>query len=539
MTDLRILSLGDRGVLLEVGDDLTVEVNARVRALARGLRALRGVEDVVPTLRSVLVVLDPLVGDPALVTETAEHLARVPPEGPGPGRVIEVPVVYGGEAGPDLEEVAALCGLTPDQVIRAHGEVLYTVFMLGFTPGYPYLGILPAPLRVPRLSSPRVRVPRGAVAIAEMMTGIYPLSSPGGWRLLGRTPRPIYDPSSSDPVLLRPGDRVRFTAVAHAEFAEPAVDAPLPAPPHPVFEVRGAGLYTTVQDAGRPGYRSLGIPRSGAMDPPALWAANAAVGNPPSAPALELTAPGPGLRVLARATIAVTGADLSATVDRTPIDPGRAVALRPGQTVRFAESRAGMWAYLAVAGGVEAAVALGSASTYVPGRLGGSGGRRLRDGDLIGAGEGAPGRPRATGERVAMPTGEVTVRVIPGPQDEWLTEEAQRAVLKEQFRISLHSDRAGARLLGPALAHRATSAFLSDGVLPGAVQVPRGGAPIVIMPDGPTTGGYPKVAAVISADLRLLAQARPGTAVRLRAVGIDEAVEALRARHEAYARLLG
>lgn len=539
MTDLRILPLGDRGVLLEVGDALTVENNARARALARGLRALRGVEDAVPTLRSVLVVLDPLVGDPAAVAERAEQLARVPPAEPGPGRVIEVPVVYGGEAGPDLEEVAALCGLTPAQVIRAHGEPLYTVFMLGFTPGYPYLGILPASVHVPRLSTPRVRVPRGAVGIAEAMTGIYPLSSPGGWRLIGRTPLPIYDPSSSDPVLFRPGDRVRFTAVAHAEFAEPPADGPLPVPPHPVFAVRGGGLYTTVQDGGRPGYRSLGIPPSGAMDPPALWTANAAVGNPPTAAALELTAPGPVLRVVGQATIAVAGADLSATVDRTPIDLGRAVTLRPGQTVRFAEARAGMWAYLAVAGGLHAVVALGSAATYVPGRLGGSGGRRLREGDLIGAGEGTPGRPRAAGEGGAMPSGEVTVRVIPGPQEEWLAEEARRSVLKEQFRISRHSDRAGARLTGPALAHRITAAFLSDGVLPGAVQVPRGGAPIIIMPDGPTTGGYPKVAVVVSADLRVLAQSRPGTAVRLRAVGIDEAVEALRARREAYARLVG
>lgn len=539
MTDLRILPLGDRGLLIELGEELSAEVNARGRGLARALRALHGVEDVVPTLRSVLVVFDPLAADPAVFAETAEHLAQTLPAMPGAGRVTEVPVVYGGEAGPDLDEVAGICGLTRDQVIRAHSDVEYTVFMLGFTPGYPYLGILPAPLRVPRLPSPRLRVPRGSVAIADAMAGIYPLASPGGWRLIGRTPLPIYDPGDTDPVLFRPGDRVRFTPVARAEFPEPPAEAPLPVPRHPVLEVRSPGLYTTVQDAGRTGYRSLGIPQSGAMDPPALWAANAAVGNPPGAPALELTAPGPVLSILDHTTIAVAGADLGAMVDSTPIDPDQAVALRPGQGVRFGAPRAGMWAYLAVAGGVDAAVALGSASTYVPGRLGGSGGRRLRAGDVIGAGRRGGRRPRASGEGPAVPAGGVTVRVIAGPQDEWLIEEARRAVLKEEFRISLHSDRAGARLAGPALAHRIDAAFLSDGVLPGSVQVPRGGAPIVIMPDGPTTGGYPKVAAVITADLRLVAQARPGAAVHLRAAAMGEAVEALRAERERYARLLG
>lgn len=535
MTDLRILPLGERGLLVEVSDELSVEGNARARALARGLRGLPGVEDVVPALRSVLVVFDPLRGDPARIAEAAESAAHLPSPVHGAGRLVEVPVLYGGGAGPDLEEVAALCGLTPAQVIRSHSESLYTVFMLGFAPGYPYLGLLPATLHVPRLEAPRVRVPRGAVAVAEAMTGIYPLPSAGGWRIIGRTPRTIYDPAAADPVLFRPGDRVRFVPLREAAFAEPEVEAP-PVPRHPVFEILSGGLYTTVQDAGRSGYRALGIPPSGPMDRAALWAANAAAGNPSAAPALELTSPGPVLRVLNHATIAVAGADLGATADATPLDPGRATSVRPGQTLRFDAPRAGTWAYLAVAGGVEAMRVLGSASTYVPGGLGGSGGRRLRQGDLIGVGSLPTGRPRRV-ELPPLPSGEVVVRVIPGPQDEWLTEEAARAVLKEQFRISPHRDRAGVRLAGPALAHRAVLPFYSDGVLPGSVQVPRGGAPIIIMPDGPTTGGYPKVAVVISADLRLVAQAPPGAAIRLRAVEIDAALEALRAQHQTVERL--
>jgi KipI family sensor histidine kinase inhibitor len=533
---LRILPLGDRSLIVELGDVLDPEINARVRVLASRLRGLPGVEEAVPTLRSVLVIFDPLSTDMTMVAESVErHAAALPAEPAAAPRVIEVPVVYGGSAGPDLEEVAAGHGLTPDQVVRAHSEIQYTVYMLGFTPGYPYLGILPEALRTPRLPSPRLRVPPGSIGIADAMTGIYPLSSPGGWRLIGRTPLPIYDPFAPDPVLLRPGDRVQFVPIPRAPFQEAPQARPLRVPERAVLEVRTPGLFTTIQDRGRAGYRSLGIPPSGAMDPLAMGMANAAVGNAFDAPALEFTVPGPVLSVLDHVTIAVSGADLSASVDRRPLERNAAVALRPGQVVEFGAPRAGVWGYLAVAGGFEARRVLGSASTFVAGMLGGSAGRRLRPGDVLGTAGGLRGRGgRFAGEGAPLPREDVTVRVIPGPQDEWLTEEARAAFLKDVYRISQHSDRAGARLLGRALAHRSGGDFLSDGVLPGAIQVPSGGEPIVIMPDGPTTGGYPKVAAVISADVRLVAQARPGTQIRFRAVTMDEALDALRREREGY-----
>ncbi|HXF81446.1 MAG TPA: biotin-dependent carboxyltransferase family protein, partial [bacterium] len=294
------------------------------------------------------------------------------------------------------------------------------------------------------------------------------------------------------------------------------------------FAVERAGLYSTIQDGGRIGHRALGVPPSGAMDPLALWAANAAAGNPPDAPALELTAPGPVLRALDDLTVAVAGADLSAAVDGSPVEPATPLRVRRGQRLAFGAPRAGVWAYIAVAGGVEGHRALGSAATFAPGLLGGSGGRRLREGDIVGRGD-LPGRPPRLLRPPALPASSIAVRVILGPQDEWLTEEARAAFLKEEYRTSRHGDRAGLRLDGPRLAHREARAFLSDGVLPGAVQVPPDGAPIVLLADGPTTGGYPKIAVVIAADLRLLAQARPGTAVRFRAVAMEEAVDAWRA----------
>lgn len=527
---MRVLPLGERGLLIEVGEDLDPGTNARVRALARRLGGLPGVEEVLPALRSVLVVFDPLASDAALIAETAEQVLPALAAASGAtARLIEVPVVYGGPSGPDLEEVAAQSGLSAETVIREHAAVEYTVYMLGFRPGFPYLGILPDSLQVRRLPAPRLRVAEGSVGLADAMTGIYPLASPGGWRLIGRTPLPIYDPMEADPILLRPGDRLRFVPVRDATFRDRPAAAHLPDPRHPVLEVQSPGLYSTIQDGGRRGYRSLGVPPSGAMDPAALWAANAAVGNAPDAPALEVTAPGPVLRALDDVTAAIAGADLSAEVDGTPVEPAFPLRLRSGQRIRFGAPRAGMWAYVAVAGGIEGRTALGSASTFVPGLLGGSAGRRLREGDVLGRATTPPrAGPGKRSEPPALPPGGITVRVILGPQDEWLTEEARAALLKEEYRTSLQSDRTGARLDGPVLAHRSAGAFLSDGVLPGAVQVPSGGRPIVIMPDGPTTGGYPKAAVVIAADLRLLAQARPGTVVRFRPVTMEEAVEALR-----------
>lgn len=524
--------LGDSGVLIELERRLDPEINAQARAIGAQLASFPGVIETVPALCSTLVIFDPLSADVAALLEAAETAVRTSGRGPSTtGRLIEVPVVYGGTAGPDLEEVAAQCGLTPDRAAREHAGVEYTVYMLGFTPGYPYLGVLPSGLQVPRLASPRLRVPAGSVAIADALAGIYPMESPGGWRLIGRTPLSIYDPREADPVLLRPGDRIRFTPAAGATFPASRRDAQTSLPAHPVLEIRSGGLYTTVQDQGRPGYRRLGVPPAGAMDVVALHAANHAAGNLPDAAALELTAPGPVLRVLDDAVVALAGADLSAALDGAPVELNRLVRVRRGQVLEFGAPRRGMWCYLAVRGGIDVPAVLRSRATFVPGALGGAGGRRLREGDILGRGpEFPPQRPVPDGVHLGyqIPGDEVSVRVIPGPQDEWLTEESRTGLQREVFTVSLQADRAGARLDGPILTHRISGEFFSDGLLPGSIQIPSGGRPIVILPDGPTTGGYPKAAAVISADLRVVAQSRPGTKMRFTAVSMEEAVDALR-----------
>lgn len=518
-------ALGDRGLLVEFADELSVEINARVRALGQVLQDVPGVVEVIPTFRSLLIVLDPLHADRARIADDAMRLAQQLPRDAGErGSLIELPVVYGGNAGPDLDALAHKWGVTAREVIDLHCGSEYLVFMLGFAPGFPYLGILPKALHTPRLPSPRTRVPVGSVAIADELTGVYALSTPGGWHLIGRTPHRLYDPRASNPIRCRPGDRVRFTPITSAEFQDTSeTPAPIPRPAHPTWEVREGGLYTTVQDLGRVGYRSLGVPLSGAMDPAALQLANVVAGNAPGAAAIECTAPGPVLRALDDITIAITGADLQATLDRATVERGTAISVRAGQTLSFGAPREGMWAYVAVTGGVDVPMVLGSASVYAPGALGGV---RLRAGDVLGRREGPTRFLTRRAPSLPIPGTEATIRVIPGPQDAWFEPEVLAAFYRATFTVSVRSDRAGTRLDGPQVQVQ-RERMLSDGMVPGAVQVPSGGQPIVIMPDGPTTGGYPKLGVVVSADLRLVAQARPGVKIHFVPTTLSQAVTAL------------
>lgn len=178
-----------------------------------------GVTDAVPALSSLLLTYDPLQTTPE---ELRVHLSRLALRADGETSqpaLVEIPVLYGGEAGVDLGAVAAAAALSEQAAIELHCSQEYTVFFLGFTPGFAYMGPLPEPLQTPRLGTPRVTVPAGSVAIAEDQTGIYPVASPGGWRLIGRTPLRLFDPRKDPPTLLRPGDRVRFVAVDAATYS--------------------------------------------------------------------------------------------------------------------------------------------------------------------------------------------------------------------------------------------------------------------------------------------------------------------------------
>ena len=212
-----MLNAGDEAIVVEFGNDISLTTNRQVHALAEAANrsAIEGIIGLVPSYRSVLVQFDPLRTTQIEVCEALgsllEELRLHPEEEAGRGRAVHIPVLYGGSYGPDIEFVAEHNGISVEEVIALHSEPLYPVYMMGFSPGFPYLGGLSDRLVTPRMKTPRVEIPGGSVGIAEAQTGVYPVASPGGWRLIGRTPLGFFDHMRVPPSLLDAGDFVRFT----------------------------------------------------------------------------------------------------------------------------------------------------------------------------------------------------------------------------------------------------------------------------------------------------------------------------------------
>jgi biotin-dependent carboxylase-like uncharacterized protein len=272
-----------------------------------------------------------------------------------------------------------------------------------------------------------------------------------------------------------------------------------------VIEVVRAGALTTVQDLGRPGYAHLGVPRSGALDAPALRWANALVGNDATAAGLETTLTGCAVRLAAGATVAVTGATARVRVDGLPVPPGTRVAVPAGAVLDVDRATVGVRSYVAFAGGIAVEPVLGSRSTDT---LSGLGPPRLRDGDRLPLGE--PGRggvdPRPPGTEPGF-----GLTVHRGPRDDWFTADSVDTLFRTPYTVSPMSNRVGARLAGATLTRAVAGELPSEGIVLGAIQVPADGQPLIFLADHPTTGGYPVIGVV--EDVTPLAQARPGTTV--------------------------
>ena len=294
------------------------------------------------------------------------------------------------------------------------------------------------------------------------------------------------------------------------------------------------GLLTTVQDEGRPGWLAYGMPLAGAMDAEAYALANFLAGNPPGAAAIELTLLGGTFRFDAAAYVGLAGADMQASLDGARVASGSAFPVPRGATLAFSSAVDGCRAYLAVRGGVDVPPFLGSRSTYVRGAVGGLHGRPLAAGDRIPVGPAAPAPPARSlpAPGVPRPGGEVTLRVLLGPQDDRFAPEGLAAFLGSAYTVTNRNDRMGYALEGPPIRHLHGPDIVSDALLPGAVQVPGSGMPIVMMADAQTVGGYAKIAAVIGADLPRLAQARRGDRVRFIRCDHAGAVRALEERRD-------
>ncbi|GAA3774613.1 urea amidolyase family protein [Microbacterium kribbense] len=537
---MRILPLGLSALLVEV--DPQGDVLSLYTRLVR--RRADGVKDLVPAARTVLVRVDPHALPLSAARAWIEQAAAAEPVPDAAAAAAAQVVLSIAYDGPDLAETAALVGMSVEALVRRHQETAWTVAFTGFAPGFGYLIGDGWSLDVPRLASPRTRVPAGAVGLAGAYCGAYPRPTPGGWRLVGTTDAVLFDVDAADPALLVPGMRVRFreapagrgrnsfdpslagadrvdsgrSGAEEEEFrpAGAAQSESRPAAPEDgAIEVAEPGLLTTVQDLGRPGRAGAGIAVSGALDRRSLRTANRLVGNAEDAAALEITMGGFRARAHRPLWFAVAGAWGPIRLDGRELDPYQAYEWPAGTELELDWFARGARAYLAVRGGIHADVVAGSQSTDM---MAGLGRAPLAAGESIAVGL-HPAVPIPTAEQDtwgAPATGDLDLVLAPGPRADWFPASARAALFDTVWTVSAQADRVGIRLDGPALERARTDELPSEGMTPGALQVPPDGRPVILMADGPVTGGYPVIAAVTDDSLDVLAQARPGTRIRFR-----------------------
>lgn len=301
--------------------------------------------------------------------------------------------------------------------------------------------------------------------------------------------------------------------------------------------IRNGGMLTTVQDTGRFGYQRFGVPVAGAVDVRSAGYANMLVGNRRDDAVLEVTMIGPQIEFTEDTCIAITGADISPLLGDAPLTMYCAVPVRRGDILRFGALRSGCRAYIAFAGGLDILPALGSRATYIKAKLGGLAGRKLEKGDTIAFR--APTRDPAHLRRRQMAPEdfsqkEKTLRVILGPQDDCFTSNGIETFLGSPYTVTDKFDRMGCRLDGERIEHVSGGDIISDGLAFGAIQVPNSGTPIIMLADRQTTGGYTKIATVISVDIPLIAQSKAGDIIRFAEVGIDQAQELYLAQMAVY-----
>jgi antagonist of KipI len=306
----------------------------------------------------------------------------------------------------------------------------------------------------------------------------------------------------------------------------------------PVFKIIKPGLQTTVQDLGRYGYQQYGISPSGAMDTYSMQMANVLTGNSLGEAVLEASLIGPSLEALADIVIAICGGDFSPKVDGQAIPTWKSFLLRKGQVLTLGAASEGARAYISVAGGIDVPFILHSKSTYLSAAFGGLEGRALEKGDIL-LGRPIIKKPLKRLHPVLIPKYEncIKVRVILGPHQHLFTQGSIESFLTEEFTVTQQSNRMGYQLQGPKLEHLKGPDIISDPVPLGGIQVPASGQPIILMTDRQTTGGYTRMATVISVDIPLLAQARPGTRVKFEDISITKAQSEFLLRRKLFKQL--
>lgn len=480
--------------------------------------------DVSCTRHTGLVSFDPSQAGPKETEEAVRRAAKNAEAMHRPSREIRIEMVLDGE---DLADVLEGAQARLEEFAYELSTKTFTVAHLGFAPGFVYLDGLSERFRRPRKGAPRTRIPAGSVAIGGPYLGIYGTSSPGGWNLVGTTRHRLFDERHEPPMALLPGDGVRFRVVTEHEAAAEDDEFAEAADPsaHPALEVLEATGAAWIEDGGRRCSGIWAVPRAGAADPWAHGLANLLVGNPAGAPALEIPLGRIKLRALASLHLGSAGVGLRISLDGHPVTVGHCFPVTSGQVVEVSASDLSSYGYLSLAGGIHTRHWFGSASHD---RLSGFGPPPLAAGQtLLALRSGGPPKDHLLSDRAEA----APVRVVAGPHLEHFSDEERDLLTNAEFRISGASSRVGVRLDGATFAQREERTLgESEPLALGAIQVPPGGEPIVMLADHPVTGGYPVIATVILADLDRIAQPRPGSVVRFAYVDAEQARSAYRDR---------
>ena len=546
MDDIRIVQSSEDSIQVQFPQKICEEVNERISRFVECFKELVpfSLEEIVPTYCAVTVYFDSEKCTYDSVKDVVQKaLKRCESSDTGTskaaetssGKIVEIPVCYDEEFAPDLHDVAEYTGLSEEEVIRLHLSKDYLIYMLGFLPGFPYLGGMDERLETPRLKNPRTKIPAGSVAIGGKQAGLYPSDSPGGWRIIGRTPLKVFDQNREPACLYKAGDKIRFVKISKEEFfeiekKESAAEEKCSSlgtkgnhNEHYVcssgIKILDGGMLSTIQDLGFKGYQNTGIGQSGVMDFESYAYGNWLLENEKNAACIEATLLGPSIQFVLPCDFSITGGECSPTLNEVPVKMNQVVHTNAGDVLKCGYITKGLRTYICFKGGILVPKILGSRATNLKSKMGGLMGRKLQAGDELAVGD-CKGEKSSMPENPMLPAaGEVLIlECTKGSQFEQFSQEKVEQFQNTEYTVLPESDRMGIRFCGAGLECGKTD-IISDAIPFGAVQITSEGLPVVMAADRQTTGGYAKIAAVKKHSMCLLAQAIPGTKVRFKIGG--------------------
>lgn len=560
MDDIQFISLSEKAILASFGNTIDEQVHANIIALKNELELtpLQGMLAIVPAYNSLAIYYDAAafekkeadVSIQAVVLELvkAQIKKQKAPVSAIKQTIIEIPVCYDEEYGIDLEELSSQLHLSAKEIIQLHTGKTYKVYMMGFTPGFAYMGTVDEQLFSKRKDEPRLKIPAGSVAIAGNQTGIYPLETPGGWNIIGRTAVTLFDKEREPPFLLKAGDTVKFVPVTKEEFESrltPPSDGVKNTNKLVVHQtgasdkgilIQQCGFLTTLQDTGRTGFLQYGVTHGGAMDLFSYQTANALLGNDLNAVTVEITQSPHRFYFSKDILAAFTGGGLQPEANGQIIPLFQPVLIPGGTVVEMKQQIPGFRLYMAVAGGLQADRFLNSCSTDLLVKAGGYSGRALKKEDRLQINNKLSPTQKKLLHILQSKTNitiniqqenfsKKIIRVMKGIEWDYLSESSKQKLSSSAFTIGQQSNRMGYRLKGDALQTVQPCEIISSPVTQGTVQLTPGGEMIALMADAQTVGGYPRIMQVCAADLSLLAQKKPGDEIQFQFISLQEAEE--------------